>query len=214
MTFLPCFYHQSCHPPVLALAIYRALLLAVGLIVFSGCASDNTRSVTLSDLSQIKDGEVMVVGKMSKLPAVVAADLKQETDMFTPFSGERILLWLSGSAKSDGEPIGLLAKWGETFYFAVPRKTMRLTTLKRRSDEGDTFTYLSMPLPEPLIFLVRADDRAVYIGNIRLYVDEFDQIVALEVVDETSEMKTAFRQRFGASLLPRVSLIAPEYHFR
>lgn len=214
MTFLPCFYHQSCHLPVLVLAVSRALVLAAAFMVLSGCASGNPRSITFSEFSQIKDDEVMVTGKVSTLPAVVAADLKRETDTFTPFSGERVLIWLEASAESDGEPTGLFANWGETFYFAVPRKTMRFTTMERALGEDDTLAYLPMSLPEPLVFLVRADDRAVYIGNIRLYVDEFDQIVALEVVDESSKMLAAFEQRFGTPLRPRVSLITPEARFR
>ncbi|CZF82829.1 hypothetical protein GCE9029_03466 [Grimontia celer] len=188
--------------------------LVLPLFLLSGCASDNTRSDTWIDFSQIKDDEVMVVGKISIIPAVIAQDLKQETDTFRPFANERALLWISDDVGSNKERLGLLADWDETFYFALPRQTMRLSELERAFDEDDELVYRALPLPEMMKFLVRVDDRAIYVGNLRLYVDEYDQIVALEVVDESAAAQQAFQRRFGTTVRPRVSLMAPEAYFR
>ncbi|WP_232314511.1 hypothetical protein [Grimontia marina] len=187
--------------------------LVLPLLLLSGCASDNTRSDTWIDFSQIKDDEVMVLGKISIIPAVIGQDLKQETDTFEPFADERALLWLSAVAGETGERLGLLADWDDAFYFAVPRQTMRLLDLERSFEEDDELVYIPLPLPEIMKFLIRADDKAIYIGNLRLYIDEFDQIVALEVVDEYEAAQKAFQRRFGTTIRPRVSLLAPEFYF-
>ncbi|USH05712.1 hypothetical protein K6Q96_22825 [Grimontia kaedaensis] len=156
----------------------------------------------------------MVLGKISIIPAVIAQDLKQETDTFRPFANERALLWVSTDVGSNKERLGLLADWDETFYFALPRQTMRLLELERAFDEDDELVYRALPLPEMMKFLVRVDDKALYIGNLRLYVDEYDQIVALEVVDESAAAQKAFQRRFGTAVRPRVSLMAPAAYFR
>ncbi|KKD60471.1 hypothetical protein RN22_10450 [Grimontia sp. AD028] len=210
--------HYIPQPKYLEMAatlLRRSLVwLAFPLFLLSGCASNNTRSDTLVDFSQIKDDQVMVVGEISIIPAVIAQDLKQETDTFKPFANERVLLWLSADVGNNGESIGILADWGQPFYFALPRQTMQVTELERAKGEVDELAYLPLAFPEVMKYLVRVDDRAIYIGNLRLYVDEFDQIVALEVVDESVSAVAAFQRRFGTSVRPRVSLMAEEAYFR
>lgn len=209
-----CTLTQISSMPANTLLLRGLAWLVLPLFLLSGCASDNTRSDTWIDFSQIKDDEVMVVGRISIIPAVIAQDLKQETDTFKPFAKERALLWLSADVGSNKERLGLLADWDETFYFALPRQTMRLSELERAFDEDDELVYRALPLPEMMKFLVRVDDRAIYVGNLRLYVDEYDQIVALEVVDEFASAQQAFQRRFGTTARPRVSLMAPEAYFR
>ena len=66
--------------------LFRGLVrLACLPLLLSGCAYDNTRSETRVDFSQINDGEVMVVGEVSIIPAVTGQVFKQETDNFKPF---------------------------------------------------------------------------------------------------------------------------------
>ncbi|OEE77600.1 hypothetical protein A1OQ_00720 [Enterovibrio norvegicus FF-162] len=189
----------------------RAMLIFL-ILTITGCSYSNPMTDTLTDISQIKDDEVLVVGRLTVLPAVVGASLKQETDTFEPFKRERVLIWIRADNVS-ANSLGLLTDWGQPFYFAIPKRTQLLTGLERAIDDDGDLVYAMLALPEPLKFLVRVDDNVVYIGNLRLYTDEFDEIVAVEVVDESQSAIHDIRQRFGEQVRFRVSLLAPSQHF-
>ncbi|MDD1794021.1 hypothetical protein L4D06_13105 [Enterovibrio makurazakiensis] len=201
-----------------SLSVLRTWLVLL-IVSAGGCSTSNSTTDTLSDFSQIKDDEVLLVGRVTVLPAVVGASLKQETDTFMPFDGERVLVWLDTNvpendsrgkmAVTSSSALGLLADWNIPFYIAIPKQTQMLTGLERALREGESLRYVNLVLPEWFTVLVRADDVAVYIGNLRVYVDEFDEIVAVEVVDESKSARQRIRQRFGEQIRFRVSLLAP-----
>ncbi|WP_407333480.1 hypothetical protein [Enterovibrio sp. 27052020O] len=188
-------------------------MLFLLIMMTSGCSPSYPTTDTLTNFSQIKEDEMIVVGRLSVLPAVVGASLKKETDTFVPFQRERVLIWIRAD-KTSANSLGLLADWAHTFYFAVPKQTQLLIGLERAFDDDGDPAYAMLALPEPLKFLVRVDDNVVYIGNLRVYTDEFDEIVAVEVVDESQSALRDVRERFGDKVRFRVSLLAPPQYFR
>lgn len=192
---------------------WRETVVIVFLTLFAliGCASKTSTSDTPRDLSEIGRDEIMVVGSISWLKAVNASKLKAETDRFVPFEGERVLLWLQSSLEpvSDDNRLGLLVDWGRLYYFVVPKTTMAVTGLERAYFADDVLAYQPLVVPETLDYLVRVDDSVVYIGHLRVYVNEFDEIQAVEVVDEHRKAWAEISQRFGEALKFRVSLLRP-----
>ncbi|WP_051563797.1 hypothetical protein [Enterovibrio calviensis] len=216
-------YLRSFTRQLFSLSVLRSWLVLL-VVAAGGCSSSNSTTDTLMDFSQIKDDEVVLVGRISVLPAVIGASLKKETDTFMPFDGERVLVWVDANVSdslnkarelstSDSQ-LGLLADWNVPFYIAIPKQTHVLTGLERALREEGDLRYVTLALPEWFTVLVRVDDQTVYIGNLRVYVDEFDEVVAVEVVDESEHARQRVSQRFGEHVRFRVSLLALSHHLQ
>ncbi|WP_255555666.1 hypothetical protein [Enterovibrio paralichthyis] len=211
-----CQNRHSGLPPGRVLRALRGGVLLLCLTIVVGCSRSGSGSDTPSDMSEINADQVLLVGSISRLKAVTASALKEETDNFIPFDRERVLLWLKPLKQQakEGERLGLLVDWGRVYFFAVPKTSMRLTELERAYYEDEALQYRPLGLPEPMRYLVRVDDRVVYIGHLRLYVNEFDDVVAVEVVDDAKSAKQTIETQFGEGLRFRVSLLTPEEYLR
>ncbi len=56
-----------------------------------------------------------------------------------------------------------------------------------------------MQLPGGLQYALKPDDRAVYIGTLRYYRDDYNTITKVEIVNDYARAKRAFYAKFGTS---------------
>ncbi|MDD1780109.1 hypothetical protein LRP49_02750 [Enterovibrio sp. ZSDZ35] len=213
MTVFPSVVSTS----LLPMAHLRVISVVVLFLLTASCANDKASPVALEGVSQIEDDEILLIGELSVVP-IPSTFSSNETDTLDLFAGERVLLWLDASLYNSvaghEDLLGLTADWGEMFAYVVPKRNVRLTGLERATvDADDTPNFFALPLPENFAFLVRVDDRVVYIGHLRLYVDQFDQIVSFEVLDESRKVQRELRKRTMDHARFRVSLLAPESNF-
>ncbi|PKF49640.1 hypothetical protein [Enterovibrio nigricans] len=205
---------QQC---LLSMARFRALFVFCISIVVLSCASDKPSSAPTAAGSQIEDDDILLVGKISVVP-VLSSPVSRETDTLSLFADEHVLLWLRptfsdvGEGKDEG--LALDVEWGETFSHVIPKRNVNLFRLERGKGREEGMTYSTLAMPEPLRVLVRVDDQAIYIGHLRLYIDEFHDIVSFEVVDESGGLQSMRKQTQGDRAHFRVSLLAPAAQFQ
>ncbi|MEI8610003.1 hypothetical protein P4S70_13835 [Enterovibrio sp. Hal110] len=65
-------------------------------------------------------------------------------------------------------------------------------------------------LPETYTYLVRVDDQALYVGNLRLYTNEFDEVTAVELIDESLAIQGRMAALIHHAVRFRVSLLKPQ----
>jgi hypothetical protein len=63
-------------------------------------------------------------------------------------------------------------------------------------------------LPSGYKIDIRPGDRAVYIGTIKYYRDEFFTVHRVEIIDDYERVNAAFRKKFGRKLVLRRALVA------
>jgi hypothetical protein len=56
-------------------------------------------------------------------------------------------------------------------------------------------------------FDVRPGDKAIYVGTLRLYRDEFHEVTKAELRDDYGAATAEFRKRFAGEPLPRKALL-------
>ena len=66
---------------------------------------------------------------------------------------------------------------------------------------------MTLRVPVPLSLDLRPEDRAVYIGTLRLHRDEFHGVVRAEVRDEHATAATLVRERFDPGMPLRRALL-------
>lgn len=63
-------------------------------------------------------------------------------------------------------------------------------------------------LPSGYKINIRPGDRAVYIGTIKYYRDEFFTVRRVEIIDDYEKENAAFRKKFGRKIVLRKALVA------
>jgi hypothetical protein len=109
------------------------------------------------------------------------------------------------------------AKFGETFYAVAENVPLYFYSgaiiLKLFSQASGNTTYYTRSvvyLPMGYKIDIKPDDKAVYIGTVHLYRDEFNKLLKTEIIDDYKTEKELFTKTFGNIPLRKVTLTAME----
>ncbi|MGF1865823.1 hypothetical protein L4D15_11220 [Enterovibrio norvegicus] len=195
----------------------RALFLGalVALLMLSGCSSGSSSTSSLAVLNLDND-DVLVMGKVSRIPSYLAADLKHETHTDMPPHSDKVTLWFKDYHRDPNvvarskETASLTTSWDTPFEFVTPKKALILNRIEVYSMSHGEPTSQHFTLPETYTYLVRVDDQALYVGNLRLYTNEFDEVTAVELVDESLAIQGRMAALIDHAVRFRVSLLKPQ----
>lgn len=199
-------------PPVRGRALPAAM--ALGLVLALGaCAGIGVHlQKEATTLAGIGGDEVLVVGVVELVPPLRESEqeVNLPNDLFNMEAMIENRAFLSAGSDPRQRPedsrFRFNPRLGELFYFAVPR-SMPYVLGGDITVDMRNFRQRRIVVPGPLRLQARDSDQAIYIGTLRLTRDEFNEVIAVDVIDEYPQAAQTFGQRFGGGAELRRSLL-------
>jgi len=176
-------------------------------------------------LSLVEPQETIVVGKIILEPPLetVEQDLKtvkmgKSGLMINPYAKRfvnKVFLLTDKEMRNLHNPSPrdyrnrIEAELGEIFYVRAPNNPIYVIGTEIIMGFGSSGVKKAS-LPAGYKINIKKADKAVYIGTIKYYRDEFFDIQKIELLDEYTECKTAFKKKFGDQVALRKSIVLPQ----
>jgi hypothetical protein len=187
-------------------------LIAAAALFVAGCVSVSEQ---VGSAREVGGDAVLLVGKIEIVPPIKAGEqhYRQGIDVANTkrhFLGRAILFTAATPEYRERTGNALNPPLQETYFLKLPRShryvvkgsvTMQLVSGAR----GTSHTELMFPVP--IAFDIRPDDKAIYVGTLRLHRDEFHEVTKAEVRDDYAAAMKEFRSRFVGEPLPRKALL-------
>jgi len=183
------------------------LLLPLALLSISACTVTPYKSV--ENIDNVKAESIILVGKFELDPPFKKDE--QSFPLTMTFKDMYINKLVGGLAEKSDDQKGSGAffnpKLGELFFLEIPRSKRYLAqaTIMRKITSKGRMTKLV--LPTPIDFGIKPNDKAVYIGTMKVTRDEFQSIIATEVIDDHKQAQKAFQKKFSTKETLRKSLM-------
>ena len=194
----------------LRMAARPVLLLAAVCFVLTACAPLPEQPVTR--LSEIGADSVLVVGRLELRPPLRPNEQQIRAGTIDPFGvgdtmRDRGFLWFGRSAETPAEKGDFVInpRLGELYFLRVPKNTPHMLggyiiaqyLMKMTSPRSVAVDDARIEIPGGVRYDIRPGDRAIYVGTLVLYRDEFNEVTKAAIVDEYAAAAAAFKQRFG-----------------
>lgn len=185
-------------------------------LVAAGCVSV---SEDVTTTREVDSDAVLVVGKIEVRPPIRAEEQKYQAgwDLFNTkrhFLGRAILFTADTPQYRERTGNALNPPLEETYFVKLPRShryivkgSVSMELVSRGASARSGFDQTELLFPVPIEVDVRPGDKAVYVGTLRLYRDEFHEVTKAELRDDYAEAMTEFRKRFAGEPLPRKALL-------
>lgn len=194
----------------------RRLLVTAAALLAAGCVSVSENVGTMGELG---GDAVLVVGKIEIVPPIKPEEQKYRAG-WDPFNSERYfkgraVLFTSDTPQyRDHTGNALNPPLEEVYFLKLPKAhryvvkgSVTMSFVSRGSSARSGFDQSELLFPTPMEFDVRPGDKAVYVGTLRLYRDEFHEVTKAELRDDYSAATAEFRKRFAGEPLPRKALL-------
>ena len=190
-------------------ALSRTALFGLVTLALAACGMPKPAPTSMADVGA---GSVLVVGTVEIDPPLRAAerDVDMPNDLFNLSAAmeNRAIFWAADDPRAARSVTGhsINPELGRTYFFAVPRDQPYLVDGQITTNMAN-FVERRILLPSPLRLDMRAADRAIYVGTLRLTRDEFNEVIAVEVVDEYRQAARELAGRFGPGVELRRALL-------
>jgi hypothetical protein len=184
------------------------LLLAGAL---AGCAGPARERV--DSFSEVASGETVVVGRIELVPPL--REDEQKIAVINSGSFENIVFLMADENYRvlKGDPTNadfggrIEATLEKTFFVRSSDKPFYILggQLWLEFGRGSSKAYF----PGGLKVSLQPGDKAVYIGTVRYYRNEFWDFTKVSIVDDYSRANTEFRKQFGTRIPLRKALVTP-----
>jgi hypothetical protein len=181
-------------------ALRMAALFALALAT-AGCGG----RAQLDNAGELQTGEVLVVGRIEVVPPLFPHEQVLEAPLTGRFRG-KVHTLVSDRLYDPEESTfsfyknSTLVDIGREFYLRQPMSKILFysggVVVMRATNRGQD----DMKLSGGLRYTVKPDDRAVYVGTVRYYRDDYNTITRVEVVDDYARVNQAFVARYGTRL--------------
>ncbi len=181
------------------------------LVLLAGCLNIPARktAVTWNDVAA---GEVVVVGKIElSLPlqdveqALLRGRYKKYRQMAVMVTSRDYRPFREPNRSNFNGRIE--ARLEQPFFAVLPAEPIYYMGSFVFLDDQDISHIEKAILPGGLKVDIKPTDRAIYIGTIRYYRDEFFEILDCRVIDEYSEANEQFKARFGSKVPLKKTLL-------
>lgn len=193
--------------------------LGIATVLTVGCG---TLHPEVTSLGEVSSDRVVVVGRVELVPPLQSGEQVLRMGTFDPLDAagklrDRAVLHLAKDAKPMEETWEVInPRLDQTFFFRIPKEKRfvvfgTITTsyeariASRRHVNVDTTEIL---LPR-MVFDITPEDKAIYVGTIRLHRDEFNSITKVEILDHYPAASVEFKKRFGSGVELRKSITKP-----
>ena len=195
------------------------LLLAIALAFAAGCVPQSNIQ-PVNALSDVRDGEVLIVGKVVLDPPL-RPDEQVLGESYEEYRNAVMLIVDDELRDASSLRYGDLSERIETPFdstFFVGRTANPFWILQgwvvmhaevEAVGPGGSVESGNAPLFGVLRVNVQPGDKAIYIGTLRYQRDDFFGTERLEVLDDFATAQAEFRRKFGADVKLRKSLALP-----
>lgn len=171
--------------------------IALILLVLTGCMGSPRPPVDSFD--DVRDNEVLIVGRVELVPPLEKGEQKLRNMIGTGMVRNKLLLLTDERRhRLDHEPGRgdhkgrIEAVFDQTFFVLNRNKTFYILAGELWLDAADKVYF-----PAGLKINIRPTDKAVYIGTLRYYRNEFFHFPQYGVVDDYERAQAEFRRKFG-----------------
>ena len=195
------------------------ILVCVLILLLSACGKRVSENLvkpprTVALINELGEIDLLVIGKIEVIPPIVPLEQSTLAETYRNkvtlvFRDELKHLRQLSRYDRKGQVTVSLA---EQFYVAVP-DTMNYflgTTIPMRAQKQRGKSQpeiVNAKLPAAMYMVARRQDRAIYIGTIRYFRDEFFDIYNVEIVDEFKQARQEFEKKFGTNVPLKKSLL-------
>lgn len=212
-------------PSCLSRRSWLAACVGVAALPVAGCGSlIPTRLPDASEASG-RTGDILLVGKIDIIPPIAPGDQTIRPGSFglDPFDvrgklQQRALLYLaeSPSGQREASDTYINPRLGEWFAYWVPREKRHITDAHVVMDFQTVITgrrqahtrSSELLLPAPITIDVRRQDAAVYVGSWRVWRDEFNSVVRIQVQQDVRDAQAAVKRLVGRDVPLRTAVPA------
>lgn len=192
------------------------LFVAAAALLAAGCVSV---SEDVASMREVSSDAVMLVGKIEIVPPIKVEEQKYRAgwDVFNSkrhFLGRAVLFTSDKPQHRERTDNALNPPLEETYFVKLPRShryvvkgSVTMELVSRSASARSGFDHTELTFPTPIEFDVRPGDKAIYVGTLRLYRDEFHEVTKAEVRDDYAAAMADFGKRFAGEPRPRKALI-------
>lgn len=202
------------------IVLRRFIAASIILLAGTGCVP-TSQIVAIDNLDQLAADKVLIVGKV-ELDPPLAADEQDLGESYEEYRNAVMIITDTELRDTSGElAYGDLssridAKIGEHFFVghsAEPFFILKTWVVMRAKLEiigpGESYESGNAPLYGTFRVDVRPDDKAVYVGTIRYYRDDFFGTKKIVIKDDYAAAQAEFRRKFGDAMKLRKALVQP-----
>jgi hypothetical protein len=191
----------------------RSLLILLSLGAFSLLAIAGARK-PIQSFKNLGSNETIVIGRVELVPPLHEHDQKLRGPMSGKFENKMFMMadkkyWELSEEPGFGDFKGRIdARFGEEFIVRSSNEPFFIIA-------GMMYLSLGHGPPDQAYFPgglkadIRPGDKAVYIGTIRYYRDDFFEVTHIEVIDDYERVNNDFIEQFGDGHPLRKTLLTP-----
>ena len=187
---------------------------ALAAALLAGCV---TVSEDVASLSEVGADTVLVVGRIEIVPPLRPHEqhINPGSDPFNMkrhYLGRAVLFMSEDASYRERTGNALNPPLEQTFFLKLPRShrfMVRGSVTMEMAVRSGNLQQSELLFPAPLQLDLKASDRAVYVGTLRLHRDEFHEVTRAQVRDDYAAAVVEFRRRFGSADAPRKALFSP-----
>ena len=196
------------------LIVSRARLAALMLLMtgaLSACVG--AAREPLESLSELQNGETIIVGRVELVPALRKGEQKLSGLNSSSFENKVFMITDEHNRVLTHEPemadyAGRIeAELGKDFFVRSTDKPFYILGGMMYLDLGGTEVNRAY-FPGGLKVSINPGDKAVYIGTIQYHRNEFFEITKVVIVDDYAQANKEFKKKFGTSLSLHKALLA------
>ncbi|HKB59502.1 MAG TPA: hypothetical protein VKC56_05580 [Gallionellaceae bacterium] len=189
--------------------IYRAAAALLLAALLSACAGPPR--LPLNKLSEAKPGETIVVGRVEIVPPL--AENEQKLTVGSGYLKDQLILITSDKFRrltaepTPGEYTGRIeARLDKDFTVRSSNKPFYILAggIMTNGEDGQMAWF-----PGGLEVPIRPGDKAIYIGTLRYYRNEFMDVKKTVLVDDYARANAEFKKTYGARYSLRKALVRP-----
>ena len=204
------------------------LFLSLSLINGCGLIGGEVRK-EVNSISEVGRNQVVIVGRVELTPDLREGEQHIEAGSvdvmgWADLHKDRAMLQVNKTPVQDESHMVMInPKLGETFHFEIAKDTPYIvggsimlehrfevvgwSMLGNQMHADKQRIMKEIRLPSMFKLDIRPEDKAIYVGTIRLHRDEFNSVTKIDIVDDYEATNKRFQVKFGQNAQLRKAIV-------
>jgi hypothetical protein len=204
--------------------LLRVVATLLTVVAVTGCGTMYSGKPHMNATSDLQTNEIVLVGRIELVPPLSAEEQELKTLTSDRFQGRASGLFSERAFDLNNLPMSasthaILLDMGTEFYARQPKSSEiiysgSVVLMRSAAHYGGymgrnvTIDHRQLNLPGGIKYTLKPDDRAVYIGTIRYYRDDYNAITKVDLINDHKRVNKEFVSRFGSGL--KLRYVKPE----
>lgn len=193
--------------------LFQLVVLLLAAFLLNACGTISGGRPQLQSASELQNNEIAIVGRIELVPPLSADEQELQTGTSERFRGKAVAVFSDQLMDLDDLPISIgndavMAKLGQDFFARMQKRDEYIYSgsfiLARSAvsssgymGQNATIHMGQINLPGGMTYTVKPGDRAIYIGTLRYYRDDFNSITKVKYIDDYKRAHKALVAKFG-----------------